>query len=496
MRARWIGAGVFALLFGLVLVLLRGDPFVASDQGVFLSVAARLLDGDRLYSEVFDNKDPLFFYTYAGALFVGGWRGPFLLDAIWLAVAGISAALLARELRAPRSVVVASLLVYPLALTADWYLIGLSMLGGLAVAPLAPWLWLRGRFAGAGAVVGIVMLLKLNLAPFAAVPLAALLMLGAPEHKRARALLRAALGLAGTLLATAAVLGARGELRSYLEAIVYNVHYSNARTPSDDAIGRVRDHLRIVWDFFYLAGRWQVPLVTLILAAFVVAMCLAWMRGSRSERLLAGIATAAVLASLLVLATTAYGYEHLQLLALPATLVAAALIWRADASLGRAAGTIAATVVVLFAAWSSAKPVGATDVSALWTGRAISPGAIALERARARVAADARRVSYMVLGSNSEGGHAAFIEPEFDLRCRYFHLYYFSVHEQFDETLACAERESPTFVLVTLGFFEPAGNVPTWNAFVRRSRRFLESRYELVEEEYPGVQVWKRRGAT
>ena len=46
-----------------------------------------------------------------------------------------------------------------------------------------------------------------------------------------------------------------------------------------------------------------------------------------------------------------------------------------------------------------------------------------------------------------------------------------------------------------VGFFEPAGNVPTWNAFVRRSRRFLESRYELVEEEYPGVQVWKRRGA-
>ena len=495
MRARSIGVGVFALLLGLVLVLLRGDPFVASDQGVFLSVAARLLEGDRLYSDVFDNKDPLFFYTYAGALFVGGWRGPFLLDAIWLAVAGISTALLARELRAPRSVIAASLLVYPLALTADWYLVGLSMLGGLAVAPLAPWLWLRGRFAGAGAVVGIVMLLKLNLAPLAAVPLAALLVLGAPAYPRARAVLRSALGLGGTLLTAAAVLGVRGELRSYLDAIVYNVHYSNARTPSDDPIGRVRDHLRIAWDFFYLAGRWQVPLVTLIVAAFVVAMCLDWMRGSRPERLFAGIAAAALLASLLVLATTTYGYEHLQLLALPATLVTGALIWRADASLGRAAGTIAATVVVLFAAWSSAMPVGATDVSALWTGRAISPGGIALERAHGRFFPDARRIPYMVLGSNSEGGHAAFTRSHFDLSCRYFHLYYFSLREQFDETLACGERESPTFVLVTLGFFEPAGDVPIWNAFVRKSRRFLESRYELVEEEFPGVQVWKRRGA-
>ena len=71
--------------------LLRGrDPVVASDQGVFLSVAARMLDGDQLYAEVFDNKDPLFFYTYAGALWVGGWRGPFLLDAVWLGLAGVS----------------------------------------------------------------------------------------------------------------------------------------------------------------------------------------------------------------------------------------------------------------------------------------------------------------------------------------------------------------------------------------------------------------------
>lgn len=496
MRARWIGVGAFALLLGLALVLLRGDPFVASDQGVFLSVAARLLEGDRLYSEVFDNKDPLFFYTYAVALFLGGWRGPFLLDAVWLALAGISMALLARELRAPRSVVVASLLVYPLALTADWYLVGLSMLGGLAIAPLAPWLWLRGRFAGAGIVVGVVMLLKLNLVPFPAASLAALLVLGAPAYPRTRALRRSALGLAGTLLAAAAFLGVRGELRSYLDAIAYNAHYSSARTPSDDPIGRVRDHLRVAWDFFYLAGRWQVPLVTLILVAFGVAMCLAWTRGSRSERLLASIATATLLSALLVLASTAYGYEHLQLLALPATLVAGALIWRADASFGRAAGTIAATAVVLFAAWSSVKPVGGTDVSSLWTGRAISPGAIALERARVHFFPDARRITYMALGSNSEGGHAAFIRPEFDLSCRYFHLYYFSIPAQFDETLACAERESPLFVLVTLGFFEPAGDVPDWNAFVRRSRLLLERRYEFVEEEYPGVQVWKRRGAT
>ena len=75
-RWRAVGVAVLALGLGLALVLLRGDPFVASDQGVFLSVAGRMLDGDRLYADVFDNKDPLFFYTYAGAFWIGGWRGP------------------------------------------------------------------------------------------------------------------------------------------------------------------------------------------------------------------------------------------------------------------------------------------------------------------------------------------------------------------------------------------------------------------------------------
>ena len=44
-----------------------------SDAGIFPSVAARLLDGDGLYADVWDNKDPLF-YTFAAALAGGDWR--------------------------------------------------------------------------------------------------------------------------------------------------------------------------------------------------------------------------------------------------------------------------------------------------------------------------------------------------------------------------------------------------------------------------------------
>jgi hypothetical protein len=490
---RRISIGVFALLFGIALVLLRGEPWIGGDPGVFLSVAARLLDGDRLYADVFDNKDPLFFYTYAGALWLGGWRAPFWLDAVWLALAGISMLLLVREVQAPRSAVVVSFLVYPLALTAGWYLVGMSMLGGLAVAPLAPWLWLRRRYAAAGVVLVVVALLKLNLAPLAAAPLAPLLVLGAPEGVRRRALVRGALGLGGALVAAAAFLGIRGELRAYLETIEYNVHYSSARTTSDGLIGRTVDHFQVVTEFFQLAGRWQLPAAILVLAAFGVVLCIVVVRGSRSERLLAGVAATTLLAALAVLALTAYSLEHLQLLAYPATLIATAFIWRAHASLGRRAGTVAAAAVVLFALWSSLKVPGGTEVSMWWTSNPISPGAVALERDRERFRPDARHVTYMVLGSNSENGHAAFLGPGFDLTCRDFHLYAYSRQEQFDETRRCAEQKKPTFVLVTLGFYDPPYGVPAWDEFIASAKRLLKERYELIDEEPPGFQVWKRR---
>src|SRR3990172_5705637 len=102
------------LAFGALLLFIRGAPSLASDTGIFLSVAARLLHGDRLYADVFDNKDPLFFYADAAALAVGGWRAPFVLDALWLAISAISMAGLLRAVGAARPIAVVGFVVYPL----------------------------------------------------------------------------------------------------------------------------------------------------------------------------------------------------------------------------------------------------------------------------------------------------------------------------------------------------------------------------------------------
>ena len=478
-------------------MLLRGEPWIGGDPGVFLSVAGRLLEGDRLYADVFDNEDPLFYFTYAGALWLGGWRGPFMLDAVWLA--GSERFHGAADPRAPRTAVCCHrgfLLVPP---GADRRLVPRRHVDarGSRGRPALAGNWPRRRFAAAGAVLVVVMLLKMNAAPLAAAPLVALLVLGAPEGRRRRALLGGALGVGGAGLAAVAFLAVRGELRAYLDTIVYNVHYASARTPSDTAVGRVMDHLRVAWDFFYLAGRWQVPTAILVLTVFGVVFCVAAIRRARSEYILGGAAIATLAGAFLVVALTAYGYEHLHLLAYPATLVATTLIWRVDVAFGRRAGAIAGSAFVLFALWSSLKAPAGTGISSGWTTdvRPITGAAFALERARERFRPDSRPVTYMVFGSNSENGHASFLADQFDLTCRYFHLYYFSRREQFDETLDCARRARPEFILVTLGFNDPPNAFPEWNEFVSSAKQILQERYELVETENPGFEVWRRQSA-
>lgn len=494
-RSRWVVVAGGALVFGLLLAILRGTPVAGSDQGVYLSIAARLLDGDRLYADVVDPKDPLFFYTYAAAMWLWDWRGPFLLDGIWLGLAGLSIALLLHELRAPRSAVVAGFFVYPLALTAGWYQAGLTMLAALAIAPLPAWLWLRGRFVAAGALVATVMLFKLNLAAIAGASLAAFVVLGAPpEGSRARQVARAAAGLVAFLGAAAVVLAIRGELRGYLEMIAYNVHYSSSLVDHLGPVDRARAHLDVPVQYFESSGRWQLPAAVLVLAVFAAAVVVAWTRAESRRRALAAASVLTLVATLGTLALTAYWTHHLQMLAYPAALIVATIVSVVALRLGRRAGAIVAAACVVFALWSSVKNETRIDVADAWTtSTPISAGAVALERARMRFHADDERVSYVAFGGNSENAHAVFIADELELVCRWFHLYPESLESHFEETLDCVNREDPALILVTLGFFDSRRDVPAWGEFVGSVRRLLESRYERVETEHPGFEVWARK---
>jgi hypothetical protein len=487
-RLRVIGIGA-ALAGATLLAAIRVKPQVWGDPGVWLSVGARLLDGDRLYADVFDNKDPLFFYDYAAALWVGGVRGPFLVEILWLGLGTGAMALALRTLCVGTLAMLAGALVYPFALTAAWYVPGATMVPALALAPVALWLWVRGSTFWAGVVVVVSMLLKLNLALVVAAPLVALLALGGGSIPRRRRALEAMGGATLALLVAAFVLGVRGELRPYLDTILYNVHYSNAGVHE----GGIRAHLAIIREFFAASGKWQLPAAELTATILLVTVVIGWLRLGWVFKRLSAVAVAALAASFLTLALTAVFVEHLQLLSYPAALGAATLVV-ALRSLGKPAGAVTAVVVVLFAGWSSLKH---EDLSRLtlrtWTTEPLSTPGLTLEAARARFVGKAGRVTYAVFGRNTEDGHAAFVDETIDLRCRYFHQYPFYRASQLQETIDCARREKPMLLLVTTSLYDPMPGRPAWEAFVASTRALLDSRYELVAQQGMS-QVWRQRG--
>ncbi len=97
---------------------------------MFLSVAGRMLDGDQLYAEVVRQQgSALLLHVCRRPLGRGMARPVPARRGLARGWQASSVALLARGIGAPRSAVVAGFFVYPLALTAGWYLVGLSMLG-------------------------------------------------------------------------------------------------------------------------------------------------------------------------------------------------------------------------------------------------------------------------------------------------------------------------------------------------------------------------------
>ncbi len=488
-RKRWEATAIASVLAGGVfLAALRVKPQVWGDEGVWLSMAARLLDGDRLYVDVFDNKDPFFFYSYAAALWAAGVRGPFALEVVWLAVATFGLALALRSLGAGVGAMLAGALVYPFALTAAWYTPGATMVPALALAPVALWLWARGSTFAAGGVVIVSALFKLNLGLVVAAPLIALLVLGSDEQSRRRRALHAAGGALVTLAAASLVLAVRGELRPYLALIDYNFHYSDAAVHG----GGVRAHLDVVREFFAASGKWQLPAAELAAVLLLVVTVVGWVRLGRTFERISAIAVATLGAALVTLALTAIFGVHLQMLSYPLALGAATLVLGME-GIARPLGAITAAVCVVFALWSSLKLEDLSNLTMhTWTTKPPSTPGLTLESARRQAVPGAGRVTYAVLGRNTEDGHAAYVDSEMDLSCRYFHQYPFYRQGQLEETMDCLRRERPTLVLVTTSLYDPMPGEPEWASFVSNARALLASRYQLVKEAGMS-QVWKRR---
>src|SRR6266545_922392 len=512
LRPQWAVLGLGATVYAAALVIVRGRPTVCCDAGIFLSVAARLLRGDRLYSGVWDNKPPFFYYTAATSLDVAGWRGPFLIDVLWIAVAAICMWLLLETIGGSSWSRAVGLVVYPLLLTGSWYYAVYSELPTLALAPAFGWLWLRGSPSAAGAVLGVAAFFRpdygfLFLALFVA-PAVVRAIDGAALRRNA---LRLLAGFAAAAAASVAVVAARGELTAYVATMRTNVGYPNQVLVQMGEQSGVLGHLTLAARMLThdsLRSR-LLALVSLALCVLLVAPIRERFRGRSSpERpdattVLSAFFVGTVLATAMTLALTALWDHSLELIALPATFATCLLVSRIDAAVRSRTRRLVAIVptaaacVIAFGGLSFGSPSSPESSwpLAYWWRTPRSVSAVALDKAAAELHWSRELITYARLGYNNEEAHALFIDARLKLACPLFHQYTFS--SNLDQALACIRDRRPELLLVgpSFGAYE-SPTTQRWDAFVSDSRRLLRARYLKVLEmpdEGGKVEVWRRQ---
>lgn len=453
------------LIVGTTLVTLpRLTPIGNGDFFSHVSAAERIGAGDRLYADVWDNKDPYYYYALALADTLGGW-GFVLLELLWVALAvGSLVALAGSHGSGDRAwTVVVAWGIAPWAILGVTYAGAMSVMPGVAVTLLVIALADRGRWVWAGAALGVLLFLKVILVPVAV--LAALAFWTAPRH----VLLLAA--VAGTGASTAVGLGIlvlRDELDPYLAMLRRNSGYAGRMVDEGGAAGFV-DHLNRAFS----AGGYPGERIALAATAAAVVLALI-LRRSR----LAVAAALTLVASIVVLGLTAVWNHHTQLLAVPAGLALVALcqagpprtmprfVLLVPAALATAYLMGGATPLgqLIIKPSTAAQPIGQLD--------GISPEAASI--------ADLDVATYTRLGRNDQDAHARGLD-DLDLACPDFQQYPFDPQSTYDRTLECLPDSDVVFVSTNFADqSEPAAYVE----FTTAARAVLDRDFACVDTDY------------
>jgi hypothetical protein len=206
-----------------VVAVFRALPVPQGDFGLYVSVSERLLAGDRLYADVFENKDPLWHYTQSMARIVSPFGSWVLQVALLLAVSFATFAI-ARSVNLHfRLAIVVGFVCTPWIINGFFLgVAGPSELPGIALVLGIAALTLRSRWYLAGFLVGTLAFWKLVMLPIA------ILVVGVAVLVRRdwRGMWKVAGAAVVASAAVVGVLAIRGELLPYFEALRANVAYS------------------------------------------------------------------------------------------------------------------------------------------------------------------------------------------------------------------------------------------------------------------------------
>ena len=483
----WVAA--FA---GVALAVLRERPTVDIDPGIFISIFGALGDGHRLYVDILDNKDPLFFYTGAIVSSIFGARGLFLLDAALIVCAAVLAALIARERRlgpvatAATGIIAAGLMTHPLT-----YISGMTQLLAMVLLLGAVYAGLRGAMAVGGALAAAAVLSKLPMLVFVPALLAFALALRGPTRT-----LRSVWSFLGVTALVLAVMAVRGELVSYWEAISVNLGYTGRALEVFGSSPAPRGTLSFVWRQFtepalLLPALWTAGAG--LLATRVLAR--RWRASgpvAAAQAYPTAVLTLGALISLAIyVSASAFFAHHLQVFALAA--IPASVFLFEEAPTSWLSRSVLPVVLAMIALWGlPADLTRIDDVAARW--EPLESDVAALVEASIGPLTTDDPVPYAVAGETAEEAIVWFLDAPYAFSCRFILQQPWFHGDHFDEHLSCIEREPTVVVSMEPSPVYVAGS-SSYADYWRRLDALLSGRFTLVgegENDRGYVRVWVR----
>lgn len=443
---------------------------VDADYGGFVSISERLLAGDRLYADVYENKDPLFHYFFASSRILtplGSW----FLNIVWMLVAAMSLWVAGRRLGlAEKSSFFLAGISAPILLTGASYFPSASHVPGIVMTLVAMASALASRWFIAGLALAAVAGLKLIMAPMALALVLAVLV----YRRKASGVGKLAGGLAVGTLAITAALFLRGELLPYVDNLRLNTVYSQAAAGNAEGLASIRNHVERVFG--------ESNQVTLV--AIVLAVALAWaLVASRPTQYPVVVFTVlaalgALAYSLVVIAITGLWGHHGLILVVPAFLALTSLLLALPISI--ATSTAHSLPVLFLFSWLLAGAPGPIAyLEPLEYTRANVHSHLTLGDEARAISQSGKPSTYMRVGNARDAGHA-FGLREWTLACPRIFQEVWESKELLQPTLDCLPSAN---VILISKEVEQLVDFPDWSHYVAGVESLVADQYDCQETD-------------
>lgn len=482
---RHFAIGIAIAIFFIICFTFRLIPDLYGDRAVFVSVAEYLLSGHRLYIDIYDNKDPLFFYAVSMQRLLGV-TGEYLFELGMVIIATISAYDISRSVdHTGTKHKILLLIAVPLLVTGAFWMPGMTHLPATALSLLACSLFFRKKMVFAGECIGLVAFMKLIMFPLPAIFCLTHEIILWDKKNSGKHLSRIVIGFTSVSIVMLIILLVRHELLGYLKTQQNNFLYSNNSMLVDNSNlwNSFASHFRTIFLVSGGALRIGFSIIAIIISFSGYIATQPTIEKKSKSFLISTLAT--YIMSIIILGLTGIWPHHLQLIYFSQTLILIYIATNFNSKKTFANSSVGIAIVVLAILLSGTLRLShyvaspeeiMTTISLLKESpqtkafRAIYPNGAAFAR----------------LGRNSNViPHGAANDK---LLCPDFAQYYFYSPERLSNILTCI-KTSPTLIVdESFSRYDKAPSswpkdaqkkimMKNWNNFVEEGENIIKTQY-------------------